>query len=221
MDQTLAYPAFVTDFDQQGSAFDDFDIPTIPTHQGQPVSALGVNSFRSSYTTGLSQPGSALHTPSSSQSYQGHNRGFSTPVVFTNAQYGATSTSDANGFTSMNGAGPSNYAQPGSYTAQNGQLNGSYEPSFVNDEQDEEQHEQDNEELYKQEIEDVYEEGEGAAAEGQGEDDEEPLYVNAKQYHRILKRRIARQRLEELNRLSRSRKVRLSQRGSPASADHD
>jgi len=38
-------------------------------------------------------------------------------------------------------------------------------------------------------------------------DNEEPLYVNAKQYHRILKRRIARQRLEELNRLSRSRKV--------------
>jgi len=40
-------------------------------------------------------------------------------------------------------------------------------------------------------------------------DNEEPLYVNAKQYHRILKRRIARQRLEELNRLSRSRKVSL------------
>lgn len=38
---------------------------------------------------------------------------------------------------------------------------------------------------------------------------EEPLYVNAKQYHRILKRRLARQRLEELNRLSRSRKPYL------------
>jgi hypothetical protein len=38
-------------------------------------------------------------------------------------------------------------------------------------------------------------------------DNEEPLYVNAKQYHRILKRRLARQRLEELNRLSRSSKV--------------
>lgn len=38
-------------------------------------------------------------------------------------------------------------------------------------------------------------------------DNEEPLYVNAKQYHRILKRRSARQRLEELNRLSRSSKV--------------
>lgn len=45
------------------------------------------------------------------------------------------------------------------------------------------------------------EEGEGDAG------DEEPLYVNAKQYHRILKRRLARARLEELNRLSRSRKV--------------
>ncbi|KAG8960724.1 Transcriptional activator [Tulasnella sp. 419] len=39
--------------------------------------------------------------------------------------------------------------------------------------------------------------------------DEEPLYVNAKQYHRILKRRIARQRLEELHRLSRQRKPYL------------
>lgn len=37
--------------------------------------------------------------------------------------------------------------------------------------------------------------------------DEEPLYVNAKQYYRILKRRMARQRLDELHRLSRQRKV--------------
>ena len=45
---------------------------------------------------------------------------------------------------------------------------------------------------------------------GDGEmDNEEPLYVNAKQYHRILKRRAARQRLEELNRLARSRKPYL------------
>jgi len=39
--------------------------------------------------------------------------------------------------------------------------------------------------------------------------DEEPLYVNAKQYHRILKRRAARARLEELGRLSRQRKPYL------------
>jgi nuclear transcription factor Y alpha len=39
--------------------------------------------------------------------------------------------------------------------------------------------------------------------------DEEPLYVNAKQYFRILKRRVARTRLEELHRLSRQRKVGL------------
>lgn len=37
--------------------------------------------------------------------------------------------------------------------------------------------------------------------------DEEPLYVNAKQYFRILKRRVARARLEELHRLSKQRKV--------------
>ena len=39
--------------------------------------------------------------------------------------------------------------------------------------------------------------------------DEEPLYVNAKQYYRILKRRVARARLEELHRLSKQRKVSL------------
>lgn len=46
-----------------------------------------------------------------------------------------------------------------------------------------------------------------APTEGAEADNEEPLYVNAKQYHRILKRRMARARLEELNRLVRSRKV--------------
>jgi hypothetical protein len=40
--------------------------------------------------------------------------------------------------------------------------------------------------------------------------DEEPLYVNAKQYHRILKRRAARARLEELNQLIRQRKVSMA-----------
>lgn len=39
--------------------------------------------------------------------------------------------------------------------------------------------------------------------------DDEPLYVNAKQYFRILKRRVARARLDEVHRLSRQRKVRV------------
>ncbi|KIY74231.1 hypothetical protein CYLTODRAFT_340301, partial [Cylindrobasidium torrendii FP15055 ss-10] len=39
--------------------------------------------------------------------------------------------------------------------------------------------------------------------------DDEPLYVNAKQYYRIIKRRVARARLEEVHRLSRQRKPYL------------
>ena len=42
-----------------------------------------------------------------------------------------------------------------------------------------------------------------------GEPVEEPLYVNAKQYHRILKRRAARARLEELHRVAKARKPYL------------
>ncbi|KAI8050664.1 CCAAT-binding transcription factor (CBF-B/NF-YA) subunit B-domain-containing protein [Gilbertella persicaria] len=38
---------------------------------------------------------------------------------------------------------------------------------------------------------------------------EEPLYVNAKQYHRILKRRLARAKLEEISRVARARKPYL------------
>ena len=40
-----------------------------------------------------------------------------------------------------------------------------------------------------------------------GETGEEPLYVNAKQYHRILKRRQARAKLEALGRIPKERQV--------------
>ena len=51
--------------------------------------------------------------------------------------------------------------------------------------------------------------------------DEEPLYVNAKQYYRILKRRVARARLEEVHRLSKQRKVHLPPSPSPPSSATD
>jgi len=38
---------------------------------------------------------------------------------------------------------------------------------------------------------------------------EEPLYVNAKQYHRILKRRQARAKLEALGRIPKERQVNI------------
>lgn len=94
-----------------------------------------------------------------------------------------------NGMASI--AGPSTYARTNSPSND--------EADYLrSDDEDEEEHE----ELVKMEDgPDVLLE------EGADVDNEEPLYVNAKQYHRILKRRAARQRLEELNRLARSRKV--------------
>ena len=44
---------------------------------------------------------------------------------------------------------------------------------------------------------------------GQEMMEEEPLYVNAKQYHRILKRRQARARLEAEGRIPKERRVGL------------
>jgi hypothetical protein len=79
--------------------------------------------------------------------------------------------------------------------------------------EDEEEYPGEGGEGYAGELGAVYE-GEDAGSvaagigEATGEEEHEPLYVNAKQYHRILKRRAARARLEEMGRLSRQRKVR-------------
>lgn len=55
---------------------------------------------------------------------------------------------------------------------------------------------------------------------GAEHDEHAPLYVNAKQYHRILKRRQARARLEEMGRLSRERKVSLPLLSTELSLTH-
>jgi len=86
--------------------------------------------------------------------------------------------------------GPSNYLDQRSVLSHRS----SFYEQYINN--------QDDDELVK--LEDGQEEQQAG---GGDEDDQEPLYVNAKQYHRIVKRRAARARLEELNRLVRSRKV--------------
>lgn len=49
--------------------------------------------------------------------------------------------------------------------------------------------------------------GDAEDGENEGDEEEEPLYVNAKQYNRILKRRIARAKLESEGRIPKIRQV--------------
>jgi hypothetical protein len=88
--------------------------------------------------------------------------------------------------------GPSNYLDQRSVLSHRS----SFDEQYINN--------QDEDDLVK--LEEGHEAQQGEAG-GGDEDDQEPFYVNAKQYHRIVKRRAARARLEELNRLVRSRKV--------------
>ncbi|KAI5476499.1 nuclear transcription factor Y, alpha [Pseudohyphozyma bogoriensis] len=67
---------------------------------------------------------------------------------------------------------------------------------------------------YGEEGMEAYQQAEAAAT-----DEHEPLYVNAKQFHRILKRRLARARLEEMGRLSRQRKAILEAGGTIEGVD--
>jgi nuclear transcription factor Y alpha len=92
--------------------------------------------------------------------------------------------------------GPSNYLNPAQTSLSH---RNSFDEQYLQDQDDD----GDDEELVKV---DPNQAEEGVGEEGDA-DDQEPLYVNAKQYHRIVKRRAARARLEELNRLVRSRKV--------------
>lgn len=100
--------------------------------------------------------------------------------------------------------GPSNYLNP---THTSLSHRSSFDEQYLQDQDDDEGDEEG--ELVKLEDPLGHAQGDGSG-EGEGDaDDQEPLYVNAKQYHRIVKRRAARARLEELNRLVRSRKVCL------------